>query len=83
MQVRQCVLRLLICNNIRLVTLLLLWCCCRCSAPDIPACDWFPCAGTALCIDLRPPAGNSTLGRNCSCELGRLYVNDTVGCGES
>jgi hypothetical protein len=51
---------------------------------DINACVSFPCKngtqnGVATCRDLPPPAGNTTSGRNCSCNANFTY-NEANGC---
>eukprot|EP00775_Hariotina_reticulata_P013895 gene13895-14014_t len=57
-----------------------------CFAPpgaDLNACLDFPCTnGTsvATCRDITGSAPNAPEGRNCSCNAGFTYSNDTTGC---
>lgn len=55
--------------------------CCFASA-DVDACRSAPCAGTAACVDLPPPAGNGTAGRTCNCSVGLVH-DEAKGCVEA
>ena len=51
-----------------------------CASADVNACIQNPCANGGHCSDLPPPALNNAAGRNCTCDAGLEYANNTVGC---
>lgn len=47
---------------------------------NIDACDSFPCLNQAVCVDLPPPALNSSSGRECTCGSGLTYDEGRGRC---
>ncbi len=45
------------------------------------ACILYPCAASATCLDLAPPAPNSPVGRNCNCNVGYEGDGEITGTG--